>query len=97
MASLSGGFINTYSFNHRKIILFQPLFYVIIDDSHSFVSCSLQILARVATGISLLKTITFLSNRSVKPLPGLAQGTLTFNSPQPSLQSTRGTRAIIYA
>src|SRR5262249_34095897 len=59
---------------------------------HRRVSCSPTRRATAATGMSLTRVMTNASNRSVKPDPGRAQGTLTRRTPQ-SGQSMRATRA----
>src|SRR5215469_7557276 len=59
---------------------------------HRRVSCSPTRRAAAATGISLTRVMTIASNRSVKPEPGRAHGTLTSRTPQ-SGQSMRATRA----
>src|SRR5215467_12807799 len=59
---------------------------------HSRVSCSPTRRATAATGMSLTRVMTNASNRSVKPEPGRAHGTLTRRTPQ-SEQSMRATRA----
>src|SRR5215475_4121353 len=59
---------------------------------HRRVSCSPTRRAAAATGMPLTRVMTNASNRSVKPDPGRAHGTLTRRTPQ-SEQSMRATRA----
>lgn len=56
-------------------------------------SCSLKSRAMAWTGISLASVRTRASNNTVKPLPGLAQGTSTCRTPQRS-HVIRGKRAV---